>query len=571
MKPSSNDDSNNEKRQRIEHSHTSAPSNGDDQHLNIAALPRFVDHTYRDFSTYIKDGNRIEKHKKCDRNFPALVHSILSNDQYSHIISWMPHGRAWKIHDKELFMEEVAPEFFGQSKYASFARQLSGWGFKRLHQTGSDFGCYYHECFLRGHPRLTVLMRRVSGGQGKGTPNMNAEPDFYAIAEHFPLEESSNATGAGTDNEGGVKKSGAPFSESENDQKTNFLDDVDIGLGLDGGGPQISRHTSVPSTGVSHQHEWDPFQFQPVGAAHCYPLFPQHPREGITEAGVGAHLKEHDDDSTNQYQPTKRHSFESTATDAGTDRNDGKMNSHHGGRKHDPPLEKCHQQQPRPILHRERGYSDPFPTSIPPFYYSNTHTSSYAMYTHTHTDRAQHRQASYHRPGPNINQYAQSHSSSQRSSYGAAPMLSAMTAVPPYYHYPTPTPHHYPQHSSSQYQDSHARAHAHGSNNMPNPNYDYTHRYLPYSNDHPQYISQGQGSDHHAQSYFLPPPPPPPARGPNPNLGSVAYTIAIESQACHPSQAGAESRGIQYENHDLHRPIQSFSPLRASREEHSTE
>jgi len=106
--------------------------------LNVAAMPnnpdifpRYADHTYRDFSTYIKDGNRIEKHKKSDRNFPARLHAMLSDEKYMHIISWMPHGRAWKVNNKELLMQEAAPKFFGQSKYASFARQLSGWGFKR--------------------------------------------------------------------------------------------------------------------------------------------------------------------------------------------------------------------------------------------------------------------------------------------------------------------------------------------------------------------------------------------------------------------------------------------------------
>eukprot|EP00984_Skeletonema_dohrnii_P002425 scaffold835_cov72-Skeletonema_dohrnii-CCMP3373.AAC.2 len=103
-----------------------------------------------------------------------------------------PHGRAWKVLNKTLFVEEVIPKFFGQSKFASFARQLSGWGFKRLHNTGPDFGCYYHECFLRGHPRLTVLMRRVSPGQGKVTPNMHSEPDFYTIAKQYPLEKSAD-------------------------------------------------------------------------------------------------------------------------------------------------------------------------------------------------------------------------------------------------------------------------------------------------------------------------------------------------------------------------------------------
>lgn len=94
--------------------------------------------------------------------------------------------------DKGLLMEEAAPKFFGQSKYASFARQLSGWGFKRLHKAGPDFGCYYHECFLRGYPKLTVLMRRLSPGEGRGTPNIYAEPDFYAIAKKYPLEKSAH-------------------------------------------------------------------------------------------------------------------------------------------------------------------------------------------------------------------------------------------------------------------------------------------------------------------------------------------------------------------------------------------
>ena len=52
-------------------------------------LPRFNDHTYHDFSTYIKDGGRIEKHKKSDRNFPARLHAIMSDEKYSNIISWM--------------------------------------------------------------------------------------------------------------------------------------------------------------------------------------------------------------------------------------------------------------------------------------------------------------------------------------------------------------------------------------------------------------------------------------------------------------------------------------------------
>ncbi len=52
-------------------------------------LPRYTDHSYHDFSTYIEDGGKIQKHKKSERNFPARLHTILSDEKYAHIISWM--------------------------------------------------------------------------------------------------------------------------------------------------------------------------------------------------------------------------------------------------------------------------------------------------------------------------------------------------------------------------------------------------------------------------------------------------------------------------------------------------
>ena len=142
-------------------------------------LPRrFTDHTYHDFSNYIKEGGKLKKHKKSESNFPARLHAMLSDEQYSHIITWMvsfreliltfldclqdyvltilhpcsglpllfltphpvsdlkPHGRAWKIIDRKMLETIVIPKYFGKTKYSSFIRQLSGWGFKRLHRSG---------------------------------------------------------------------------------------------------------------------------------------------------------------------------------------------------------------------------------------------------------------------------------------------------------------------------------------------------------------------------------------------------------------------------------------------------
>jgi len=148
---------------------------------------KYVDHTYRDFSRYVDEGGQLIKHKKSENNFPARLHKILSEPKNSHVITWMPHGRAWKILDKERLISEVIPNYYVCKKYESFTRQLNGWGFKRLHQSGPDFGCFYQESFLRDLPELTCLIRRLAANLGKSTPFAKGEPNFYKISEKYPL------------------------------------------------------------------------------------------------------------------------------------------------------------------------------------------------------------------------------------------------------------------------------------------------------------------------------------------------------------------------------------------------
>mmetsp|Transcript_27391 Transcript_27391/g.54803 ORF Transcript_27391/g.54803 Transcript_27391/m.54803 type:complete len:369 (+) Transcript_27391:214-1320(+) len=147
--------------------------------------PRRVNHTYRDFSRF--EPISMNKDRRSSSNFPAKLHMMLSNPEHAHVISWMPHGRAWKILNKDLLVSEVIPQYFVQTKYESFTRQLSGWGFKRLHQSGPDFRAYYHECFLRGLPHLTQLMKRVPGNLGRLIPHVEGEPNFYEMSQSHPL------------------------------------------------------------------------------------------------------------------------------------------------------------------------------------------------------------------------------------------------------------------------------------------------------------------------------------------------------------------------------------------------
>ncbi|KAL3789638.1 hypothetical protein HJC23_003187 [Cyclotella cryptica] len=142
------------------------------------APPRRTDHTYQDYANQIPSPHHCLVTKKSGSNFPAKLHRMISDPANSEAIAWQSHGRAWKILDKRLLVDVVIPKYFLQTKYESFTRQLSGWGFKRLYRTGPDYHCYYHECFLRGLPHLTRLMKRVEPHQGKLLPNVEAEPNF---------------------------------------------------------------------------------------------------------------------------------------------------------------------------------------------------------------------------------------------------------------------------------------------------------------------------------------------------------------------------------------------------------
>ena len=59
--------------------------------------------------------------------FPFKLHSILENSEASGqegIISWLPSGKAFKIHKPKEFADAIMPQYFNQTKYRSFQRQL---------------------------------------------------------------------------------------------------------------------------------------------------------------------------------------------------------------------------------------------------------------------------------------------------------------------------------------------------------------------------------------------------------------------------------------------------------------
>lgn len=128
--------------------------------------------------------------------FPAKLLAILSRPDLAEIISWMPHGRSWKVHKPREFEVKVIPSYFDHAKFSSFIRQANGWGFKRVTTKGTDRNSHYHELFLRGMPHLIKFMKRPLSGtkaltQPQHTKGKNCDPNFYKISEEHPLPEFS--------------------------------------------------------------------------------------------------------------------------------------------------------------------------------------------------------------------------------------------------------------------------------------------------------------------------------------------------------------------------------------------
>jgi len=90
-----------------------------------------IDHTYRDYSqTDITDLPDDDRQQTSEELFPAKLHRILTTPEYENIISWLPHGRAWKIKNKQVFVSYILPRHFQHSNYESFNRSVNGWGMK---------------------------------------------------------------------------------------------------------------------------------------------------------------------------------------------------------------------------------------------------------------------------------------------------------------------------------------------------------------------------------------------------------------------------------------------------------
>jgi hypothetical protein len=96
--------------------------------------------------------------------FPLRLHRLLDSTEKtgkSCIVSWLPGGKSFRVHDRAVFANKVLPLFFGTSKYKSYQRNLNLWGFRTVPK-GPEKGRCFHPRFQKGLPNLCHSMERVT-------------------------------------------------------------------------------------------------------------------------------------------------------------------------------------------------------------------------------------------------------------------------------------------------------------------------------------------------------------------------------------------------------------------------
>jgi len=121
--------------------------------------------------------------RRTKSEFPIKVYAMLELAdnifEFAQAVTWLPHGRAFRIHNKVKFMNKVVPVFFNQTKIRSFNRQLYMWGFRRIGR--GDDQVWFHDNFLRGKPEdmKHMVRTKIKGKSNTAASNEDVRvPNF---------------------------------------------------------------------------------------------------------------------------------------------------------------------------------------------------------------------------------------------------------------------------------------------------------------------------------------------------------------------------------------------------------
>ena len=120
-------------------------------------------------------------------SFPVKLYKLLYLNKG--IVDWMPHGMSFRVEDMRSFLTITLPQYFKQTKFESFQRQLNMYGFKRTVK-GPEAGAYRHPDFQRGRIDLLAKVKRLPVNRNR-SKNEN-KPDKIVMKNIIPIEDPYN-------------------------------------------------------------------------------------------------------------------------------------------------------------------------------------------------------------------------------------------------------------------------------------------------------------------------------------------------------------------------------------------
>eukprot|EP00531_Pseudo-nitzschia_arenysensis_P006472 CAMPEP_0116122016 /NCGR_PEP_ID=MMETSP0329-20121206/3995_1 /TAXON_ID=697910 /ORGANISM="Pseudo-nitzschia arenysensis, Strain B593" /LENGTH=801 /DNA_ID=CAMNT_0003615847 /DNA_START=137 /DNA_END=2542 /DNA_ORIENTATION=+ len=124
--------------------------------------------------------------------FPKMLYNMLEDctfdERYSHIVSWQPHGLAFKVHNRDE-LEKILSRWF-REKYESFRCLLEQWGFLKLTR-GKDRGCWYHKKFYYHRSSSTSIHSKNRYHNINKDDFIESMPDYLSFRDEPDLEKES--------------------------------------------------------------------------------------------------------------------------------------------------------------------------------------------------------------------------------------------------------------------------------------------------------------------------------------------------------------------------------------------
>lgn len=105
-------------------------------------------------------------------SFPCKLYAMLEDAEsrgFDNVINWQSGGKSFKVYQPEYFANHVMQDYFAQTKFKSFQRQLNIYGWKKVHH-GVNKGGYVHRFFVRGQPDLCHKIARRSNSKDMNNP-----------------------------------------------------------------------------------------------------------------------------------------------------------------------------------------------------------------------------------------------------------------------------------------------------------------------------------------------------------------------------------------------------------------